>query len=444
MKKLLLLSAVCLAASMACTSVSAKAPLRTRTALKADRQVVPGAFKSVKDMVNARQAFYASKKLSGKKFLQAPRKAEDDMLKMNYTYSMYAYVYSEVLGTTLLQGMYGQALYGFSDDVLYLSPFGGEASTVAGKADPSIQDEMTEEGGVAYVFDLSTVKIEDEDGTFVMRKGYYDDDQNLFRDEDTKLVGYYFADAHELYIPDFIGMWNETPGEEDAPVIGAEELDLIPAEDFADGIYNGTFAAKTYTGDNLAGDVQALVATSVICVKGFAPLNEDSWVIFIPNYEGETATLPAYQLLSEGSYWVDEEHTAFFTECDITLGIKVSAEGRISYPNEDMSSSYFLESDDDFETMLIENDKKANFAIYAFADNDDYEGFWGGGILTDLSINVSDQLAGVKDVKASDKKAYTEYFDMQGRKVSAAHKGFTVRKQHQADGSVTAKKLILK
>ena len=88
-------------------------------------------------------------------------------------------------------------------------------------------------------------------------------------------------------------------------------------------------------------------------------------------------------------------------------------------------------------------------ADYGIADPDHRNQTGTYWLLYDLNLTItneraiSDEELAVKSV-GSDKVASAEYFDMQGRRVSANHKGVTLMKTRMADGSVSSRKLVRK
>ena len=170
----------------------------------------------------------------------------------------------------------------------------------------------------------------------------------------------------------------------------------------------------------------------------------DAWVMFVFDSEdGSSAKIPALQYIDEGIYWDDDTKTTTHPELWTTLGVSVDSKGAISFPNEDYSSTFFVDTDEEKGEVTIASDGITNTAFYIMGDPQG--GYYGELIFSDITISTSFEpdLTGIANV-SSTKATATAYYDLQGRKASANQKGMLIKKSTMADGSVKSVKIMNK
>ena len=443
MKKYLLIAVAMLISisSMAVNQkkvVSSKMPMKKEFAAKMN-------LNSAQSVKGETKFFYSSQNGNlSQEFTKNVNRAES---KINFepAYSLFTYRWSYTAKTTLVLPMYSEAYYAVDGDNAYVTLFGTESTIVKGTKNTEIDNPYAEIGGVPYVFDLSTVsiKFESDETSYILRSASEDQEGNIIRTDASSVVGYYFQENDELYIPDFIGVWNSDPTVEE-PEDGFAGIDLQQQKALNEKFFKATYHTTNYGGKESEGDATIIFADDYFFVKGIVPYLPDAWVMFVFNSEdGSSAMIPAYQYLSEGMYYDDNTKTSTHPELWTTIGVSVDSQGAISFPYENRISTYFVDQDETNGVLTIASDGIAYMAILCVGDPQ--SSYYVDLILTDITIStafehISNSITNVSSYKTT----ATAYYDMQGRKVNADHKGLIIKKSVMSDGSVKSEKIIKK
>lgn len=443
MKKYLLI-AVAMLISISSMAVDQKKMVSSKISMKKEIMAKMN-LKPVQSVKGETKFFYSSQnsKLS-QEFAKTVNRAESN-IKLEPAYSLLTYRWSYTIKSPLMLSMYSDAYYAVDGDNAYVTLFGTESTIFKGTKNTDIDNPYAEIGGVPYVFDLSTVsvKFESDQTNYILRSGSEDNEGNIVRNEETSVVGYYFQENNELYIPDFIGVWNTDPTVTD-PEDGFAGMDLQQQKDLSNMFYKATYHTVNFMGKESDGDAEIVFANDYFFVKGIVPYVSNAWVMFkYDSEDGSSAKIPAFQYIEEGMYWDDDTKTSTHPELWTTLGVSVDSKGTISYPNEDYSSTFFVDEDKEKNVVTIASDGISNTAIRIMGDPQG--GYYGDLIFSDLTISTSFEPIATNIANVSSyKTATTAYYDMQGRKASVNQKGMLIKKSTMADGSVKSVKIMNK
>lgn len=443
MKKFLL-AAIAVLVSVSSMAINQKKVISSKMSMKKEFMTKMN-LKSAQAVKGETKFFYSSQNNNlSHEFTKAVKRAESNV-NLEPSYSLYTYRWSYTLKTPIMQSMYSDAYYAVDGDNAYVTLFGTESTIFKGTKNTEIENPYAEDGGVPYVFDLSTVSItfESDPTNYILRSASFDEEDNIIRNDVSSVVGYYFPENSELYIPDFIGIWNTDQTVTD-PEDGFAGMDLVQQKELGDFFYKANYHTTNFNGKTSDGDAIIAFTNDYFFVKGFVPYVADAWVMFVFDSEdGSSAKIPALQYIDEGIYWDDDTKTTTHPELWTTLGVSVDSKGAISFPNEDYSSTFFVDTDEEKGEVTIASDGITNTAFYIMGDPQG--GYYGELIFSDITISTSFEpdLTGIANV-SSTKATATAYYDLQGRKASANQKGMLIKKSTMADGSVKSVKIMNK
>ena len=300
MKKYLLI-AVAMLISVSSMAVDQKKMVSSKISMKKEIMAKMN-LKPVQSVKGETKFFYSSQnsKLS-QEFAKTVNRAESN-IKLEPAYSLFTYRWSYTIKSPLMLSMYSDAYYAVDGDNAYVTLFGTESTIFKGTKNTDIDNPYAEIGGVPYVFDLSTVsvKFESDQTNYILRSGSEDNEGNIVRNEETSVVGYYFQENNELYIPDFIGVWNTDPTVTD-PEDGFAGMDLQQQKDLSNMFYKATYHTVNFMGKESDGDAEIVFANDYFFVKGIVPYVSNAWVMFkYDSEDGSSAKIPAFQYIEEG------------------------------------------------------------------------------------------------------------------------------------------------
>ena len=471
MKKitLLLMTALMSTGVMASPSLVKKL---SKSRLAKELKATPGAFNSIQTQRQAYKAFYAGMPEKTATKLKAVSRAPEDnpLADLEPYISPYTYMYDEICEGYLLYNMFpayvkiadGKAQFSLFEldpvegvvetgDNWLSSKYGEQVDSITFNTDMVVATGET--SGKEYVMGFSTYD--------------YDEDGRLFttRSESKTLGAYYFAEDGLLYIPSdiIVGIYDKDPAENE-PVMAVNSLQLMPYSDIYKQILKGSYTAKDYYKEPLSGDILAWIdpwtndngeTVYDFYVRGFDPIFDEAWLRMSQSEDLFTATMLPEQIVYSGGFYTDASRTESFDATILNIGLAETA-GSLNYSyagtENEGEMDFFVTVDEAENTFLLESDGESLYADYGIAEPDYYEAQTGlYDLLYDLNITITtehafdgEEDAGVQGVSGSNRVQSTEYFDLQGRRVSATHKGMTVRKTRLADGTIKSSKYIRK
>ena len=438
MKRILLFCAAAL------LSVGVSASDRTKllsAQKKQDLNMHLGAFNSFQSQMQAGHLFDSNVK----KVLKAPAKAEVAEPELIPAYSTEINYYLDSMAF-VTQNLYDGASFLVDGDKAYFAPF-AYCDYVEGKVEKEEcwYQKLLNNLGLPYKVDSITftankVIAKDEAGNkYVAAVGQLDPKKyTAERTSEETFGAYYFPDYKEFAVSSIIGLYDQA-GTKSTPVQGYcyADFDLQPQEIFIDYFYNATFSVKDAfdkgedVGKVYKGDAIVYAADDGMYIKGIDLYTGGHFVKFEypedntseTGYDNSSATVSNGQLFT----WAESKTGDYYDA--ITYGVDANFK--------DATVGFFINSNDD-HTVSIESDGMALLLAYI-------PGIGSLEALQDLSITVTPEktFANIKSA-ATAKATATAYYDMQGRKVNADHKGLIIKKSVMSDGSVKSEKIIKK
>lgn len=255
---------------------------------------------------------------------------------------------------------------------------------------------------------------------------------------------YYFPETHELYLPEFVGIYEEGSN---TPLKGTVmcDLDFLPAENF-ENMYK-TKVTLTYGAEDVEENNDALAVNpgdGSIYIQGISYLDAEAWLELKLSGSGEIATganLANGQYLN--TYTVEFKDGSKNTLDIYTMAlVGPTADG---YYNGDSSGFNFILAED-VNGLVLNSDLMNNYGTVGYGVNTT-TGEPASTIIElcpQIDIVISnDVISGINGVTEKSKTVVsTEYFDISGRKVDASAEGLIVKKMRYADGTVLSKKVV--
>ena len=468
MKKftLLLMAALMTTGAMASSSLLKKVRGKSPIA-KELKNATPGAFRSLNAKMQAGKTFYAGMPQNAAAELKAIARApeeEDPTMGLDPYISTYTYMYDEYYGGFLMCNMFS-AFAKISDGKVLFSLFGLEPVEGVIESGDNWMSTQIEERIDSITFNTDKIIAHGEESgkDFVM--GFsdfsFDEEDNLVMTRSTsKTLGAYYSAEDNVLIFNgdiVVGIYELDPTVND-PVLAVSYLELIPYSTIAPQLLKGTYTAKDHQFKTETGETTAYIEPWAneagelrydFYISGFA-YDPSAWLCLSQSNDGLTAGLDPFQYIVTSGFWIDETKTDSFEATIINLGLTETDDGLdYSYADTDNMGMMFFFVTEDENSITLESDGDSFYADYGIADPDHRNQTGTYWLLYDLNLTItneraiSDEELAVKSV-GSDKVASAEYFDMQGRRVSANHKGVTLMKTRMADGSVISRKLVRK